>query len=484
MCESPLGDKAVFCNSSRVICHSVGLAHEHNQYRNQTSPNIFCYNIFFNMSWPHPEGSTDPITMWDIPWEPMKQAPYPMYCKKLVKSAVCRCTPEQKNIARQLFPDKMALLSTAKPSSSKKQLILTNVRKMLPLRFQQPATASTPSISINTDNLSFAEASPRLNNPSTFLKINNLPKEILYYILQLVYDTEDRSRGLCHCSRPTELYKTIRATALEHKIVNTVNLRRVCSVFHTWAVENIFRSHNGNELEIDFSNLANLKQRLKITGPGLIRRLTEDFPALSQSGATLYLGSPGQISNLKLVLETLSEVKDNPFSGISLWSLNYYYRDLPIPGYADLVVQHISEIDDIPMMDWNAEGERAALALQALCLPFYSQDWQLFLEIVLKLMHRPLSMLHLPAPRLLETLSYGDVDTLARVASDCKTAVLHEFWFFPERHEEEIIAKLEETLSQTRFEELFIMPQMKTILELYLRALQDDMTIRGSTITR
>jgi hypothetical protein len=62
------------------------------------------------------------------------------------------------------------------------------------------------------------------------------------------------------------------------------------------------------------------------------RRLLEDFPALSQTRVVMCLSNPEYISNVRSVHHMLKDSDlAGVFSGITLWDLDYYDREM-IPG--------------------------------------------------------------------------------------------------------------------------------------------------------
>jgi hypothetical protein len=187
------------------------------------------------------ERSIDQVMVWDEHAD----------VRENIKSTKCRCTAKQKEISRSIFSKPLA----------------TNPR-------------ISPTVALAA------------------IRLNTLPREILHPILNMVYEGEERSKCMCHCSRPKTSYKAARAVSLEHRIVNTMVLRSVCRSFHAWALHGILKAPHVNRkegvgLEFDFSNFEFLKKRPNTSGVGLAKRLAEDFPGLVESGITMYLGSPG-----------------------------------------------------------------------------------------------------------------------------------------------------------------------------------------------
>jgi hypothetical protein len=182
---------------------------------------------------------------------------------------------------------------------------------------------------------------------SAHVTLDELPREILHSILMMVYDGEEKSQDLCRCSRPETSYKRVREIALEHRIVNTVALRSVCPVFHAWTLHEILRNHllEGNmnpELEVDFSSIKRLTKKLGGTPDCIIQRLADDFLSLNGSGVTIYLGDPGAISNMRTVVNMLSESDLKIFSGATFWDVDRNDRECH-PEFQNLLEKALLE---------------------------------------------------------------------------------------------------------------------------------------------
>jgi hypothetical protein len=194
----------------------------------------------------------DPM-LWDEVWD----EDHPDHS---IQTTSCRCTPEEKERRRSIFS---------------KNSVKSLVSPLAELSIDEPdQTIDIPSRNVATQKP----------------KLDILPREILYPILQIVFDEETRSRDLCHCSRPKTTYETARKLTLEHRIVNTITLRGTCRTFRRWTLEEFSRRRI---YEVDFSNLDALKRKFKTTGVGVARRLVEDFPSLIKTGIEIYLGNPG-----------------------------------------------------------------------------------------------------------------------------------------------------------------------------------------------
>lgn len=201
-------------------------------------------------------------------------------------------------------------------------------------------------------------------NPPPVLRdlINRLPTEILGQILSDVYQSTEASNDICACSRPNTPYKTTRSRSLVHRVVDTFAIRLTCSRWHRWALESILSGTVGeNEhIELDISNLAALKKKMRFPVGGIGRRLAWDFPFLTWSGITLYLGNPGEVANLILAVEMLGQEKFHGgkyyhiFRGLSFWDLGCIYRDVlpqaPWHAHDLLLLDIISHFSAMPLV--------------------------------------------------------------------------------------------------------------------------------------
>lgn len=159
-----------------------------------------------------------------------------------------------------------------------------------------------------------------------------LPMEILHQILMDVYECSQTSNDICSCSRPGTPYGTVRARELKYRVVDTFAIRLTCGRWHRWALRWVLAGAVGGEsLELDVSNLVGLNSMMRLPAGGLGKRLVEDFPFLDGgnrfSGVTLYVGNPGEVSNLVLVRELLLQERlrgggnHRIFRGLSFWDL-------------------------------------------------------------------------------------------------------------------------------------------------------------------
>ncbi|KAL0636341.1 hypothetical protein Q9L58_004688 [Maublancomyces gigas] len=207
------------------------------------------------------------------------------------------------------------------------------------------------SLSINEDE----------NPPVSRDLINRLPTEILGQILSDVYRSAETSNDICSCSRPNTPYKTTRLRSLVHRVVDTFAIRLTCSRWHSWALESILSGAVENEhIELDISDLATLKNKMRFPVGGIGRRLAWDFPFLNLSGITLYLGNPGEVANLILVVEILGQEKFHGgeyyriFRGLSFWDLGFIYRDVfpqaPWHAHDLLLLDIISHFSAMPLV--------------------------------------------------------------------------------------------------------------------------------------
>lgn len=204
------------------------------------------------------------------------------------------------------------------------------------------------SLSINEDE----------NPPVSQDLINRLPTEILGQILSDVYRSTETSNDMCFCSRPNTPYKTTRLRSLVHRVVDTFAIRLTCSRWHSWALESILSENE--HIELDISDLATLKNKMRFPVGGIGRRLAWDFPFLTVSGITLYLGNPGEVANLILVVEILGQEKFHGgeyhriFRGLSFWDLGFIYRDVfpqaPWHAHDLLLLDIISHFSAMPLV--------------------------------------------------------------------------------------------------------------------------------------
>jgi hypothetical protein len=194
-----------------------------------------------------------------------------------IQTTQCRCTPEQKERTRGIFGQPRSDVLSISKLSARETGYSNSSNQFRPGGIPKP-------------------------------KLDTLPREILYPILQIVWNEETRSRDLCHCSRPKTSYQMVRDIAFEHRIVNTIMLRGTCRAFRQWTLEQFERTRI---LEVDFSDLASLKKRFDTTGAGVARRLLEDFPFLVKTGIEIYLGNPGMVI-LEISFTLLIHHSQNP----------------------------------------------------------------------------------------------------------------------------------------------------------------------------
>lgn len=199
---------------------------------------------------------------------------------------------------------------------------------------------------------------PPLNSPDL---INRLPTEILGQILSDVYESTEASADICACSRPNTPYTTTRSRSLVHRVVDTSAIRLTCSRWHSWALETILSGEVGeNEhIELDISDLAGFNNKMRFPVGGIGSRLIWDFPYLRRTGITLYLGNPGEVSNLILAVEMLGREKSYGgkdyyiFRGLSFWDLGSIYRDVlpqaPWHAHDLLLLDIISHFSAMPL---------------------------------------------------------------------------------------------------------------------------------------
>jgi hypothetical protein len=353
--------------------------------------------------------SIDQVMGWDQPWIELDDHTPGVRIK--MRSTKCHCTPEQKEISHSIFSKP---LTTNQPIS--------------------PVVAISP------------------------IRLNTLPREILHLILNMVYEVEERSKCLCHCSRPKNSYKTTREVSLEHRIVNTMVLRSVCRSFHAWALHDILKAPHvdgteGVGLEVDFSNFEILKKRLNTSGLGLAKRLAEDFPGLVESGITMYLGSPGQIIGMRSIVEMLKSWKSHIFSGVSLWELDYFVRERT-PEFAEFLYQNspqrVGSININTITNsWGTvlhghqpsgfglDNPLAFDSVVEFCKRLYEEDKSLFIQLITNL-RPPLSKLHLPLSVIVgPSETTMSIHTLALLTRGLKTIGFKEMARYAS-HEEEV----------------------------------------------
>ena len=156
-----------------------------------------------------------------------------------------------------------------------------------------------------------------------------LPKELLFNILDYAYDGRRESLRLCCCSRPGTPYEIIRNISLAHRIVDTETLRLTCSTFHAWAHYRITHAYKNGHVEVDVSDVTELTLRLRRSRRSVLRRLRRDFPLLES--VVLYLGNPGQLSNVRGVVALLQEEHSKSkvrrmIKGVSFWDSDLSYK--------------------------------------------------------------------------------------------------------------------------------------------------------------
>lgn len=191
--------------------------------------------------------------------------------------------------------------------------------------------------------------------------INRLPTEILGQILRNVYESAEASKDICSCSRPETPYETARSRSLIHRVVDTFAIRLTCSRWHSWALESILSGVAGDNqhIEVDISNVTAIIKKMNFPPGGVAKRLAQDFPFLARTGITLYLGNPGEVSNLMLVVGMLGQEKQygseyyRIFTGLSFWDLGSLYRDVlkqaPWHAHDLLLLDIISHFSAMPV---------------------------------------------------------------------------------------------------------------------------------------
>lgn len=180
-------------------------------------------------------------------------------------------------------------------------------------------------------DLPLSKESPRPVLPD---RINRLPTEILDQILSDVFNSTETSNDICTCSRPGTPYKIVKSRSLVHRVVDTFAIRLTCYRWRSWALKSALSgAAAGEHIELDISNLSTFCSKMKIPVGGIAKRLARDFPFLTWSGITLYLGNPGEVSNLMLAAEMLIQEKAlgggdyRIFRGVSFWDLDYIVRE-------------------------------------------------------------------------------------------------------------------------------------------------------------
>jgi hypothetical protein len=388
------------------------------------------------------------------PWEDPKHE---------IKTTKCRCSPEQKAKSRALLDSRQKPLIALSKMGVKADRALLNhsnssgqgpqLEKIVPLREWNPlkrwlslskktwsAQRASTSIVISPDTNPLDER--RLPGGSYSIastRINTLPPEILHPILDIVYADEDRSRGLCRCSRPKTAYWEVRKVSLEHHVVNTALLRTVCRAFHGWALENVFKG----ELEVDFSDFESLRRKFRsfgTNGTGVVRRLDEDFPRLRENGVVICLGNPGCISNIKAVVEAMKRARLDMFCGVTLWNLDYYHREC-VPSLSELVYSKIPNLGTLPTIEIYPS---MVDVMAGVTREIYHRDRLLFVELLICLVRNslPLSTMHVPAASILDdilsTIPNRDYRNLAALTRGCKSIVIREFLRYNDTHVDEI----------------------------------------------
>ena len=159
-------------------------------------------------------------------------------------------------------------------------------------------------------------------------RLDLLPTELLYIILDKAFELSTASRGLCCCSRPQTSYEALGRISFAHRIVDSFAVRSTCSKFHAWALYRIVHPDQRDRLEIDFSDIAALAYRLRTRTRHVLRRLCRDFPSIARESLIMYLGNPGHMPNIRLVLDMLhhqcvSIAARSIVGGVSFWNLRY-----------------------------------------------------------------------------------------------------------------------------------------------------------------
>lgn len=174
-----------------------------------------------------------------------------------------------------------------------------------------------------------------------------LPYDVLDPILEDVYRASNASRRLCRCSRKPDgspwvysapwstnppPYSTIKNKSLAHRIVDTEYLRHTCSTFRAWGTRRITISRTNERLELDCTDLAHYTEWTGQPWHTVLRHLCRDFPLLTPGSVVLYLGNPGDSSNVQRVVEMLqSEPKHSMASevvgGVSFWDAPRSFKE-------------------------------------------------------------------------------------------------------------------------------------------------------------
>jgi hypothetical protein len=384
------------------------------------------------------------------------------YAEIEIKSTKCRCTPEEKRRSRGLFDsgrkagnsisdlggDLEGASSDKRNSLQKRNLSAkwASLKKRFSLgKWASSDKRASPNRGDASDERGVRDGSPHRSSAT----LHTLPPEILYPILDMVYEEENRSRDLCRCSRPKTPYYKIRKISLEHHVVNTAPLRSVCRAFHGWALENGFK---GRDIEVDLSDFGRLQRKFGTNGAGVVKRLVEDFPRLDKDGVIMYLGNPGQVSNIRSVLELLRGGQGNIFSGLTLWDLDFCHRE-KILGMPELAFGKIPKVD--PLHSSNLSDALLDI-MTDISRGKYYEERVLLAELLTSLDSNstPLSTVHVPVAIILDgDLSMPNMKgfrSLSPLTSGCRSIVFREFLYYNRTHAEEIREYVEGLLFQLR----------------------------------
>ena len=387
--------------------------------------------------------------------------------KNQTKSTYCQCTLEEKRKSRGLFASgRKAYKSPSGLSHHLGETILGTGNSLeeenpsakwgwLKKRFLLPVRSSADNtVSLNSGDVSDESSGHGGSLHSSHVSLHTLPPEILYPILDMVYEDETRSRDLCRCSRPKTSYDEIRKVSLEHHVANTALLRVVCRAFHGWALESVFR---GRDIEVDLSDIGQLQQRFKTNGVEAVKRLGYDFPKLGQDGVVMYLGNPGQVSNIRSVVEVMRTSQADLFSGVTLWDLDFHHRK-PVLGMPRVEFSRIPQVDIASAPDL---AEALVDIMSDITRGVYDEERLLFAELLVSLARnsRSLSTMHIPVGSIqdagLSAIGNKEYRNVRSLTRGCKSVVFREFIHYNKGDVEELREYIEESLLQLRSREDF-----------------------------
>ena len=390
----------------------------------------------------NPDLIDEPEEYWDDP-------------KHEIKSTKCRCTPDKKAKSRALLDSEQkratpvydlgvkvggaSLEKRASSGEGASRLKWTSLKRWVSLGkkvLSEKRASLDKGAPLERRNVLDESDLPNGSQQNSSTRLDVLPPEILHPILDMVYADESRSRDLCRCSRPKTGYWKVREVSLDHHVVNTAPLRRVCRAFHGWALESVFKG--GKNIEVDLSDLKGLEEKRGRTGIGIMTRLIEDFPRL-KNGVVIYLGNPGYISNVKAVVEVMNGGQASVFSGVTLWDLNYYHRE-QVPGVATLAFSKVTYVETLN----TPEMSHAQAVMANIARKIYHEDRLLFTELLISLVSNSLALstMHVPVASILDdilsTISNEEYRSLTALTRGCRSVVFREFFGYNDTHVEEI----------------------------------------------